>query len=522
MREDVLVEGALLNERLDELAAAQPWRAMLSDGEGVWTREEVVARRNSLCKTLTELGLRRGDCLVMMLGKSRRAVLLMLACLRLGVMFCPLDPHAPGRRRQAWLAQLKPALLVVDDVHRDEGMALDALLALAVAHEPVEIEPVPRDCPAYCIFTSGSSGVPKCAVISQGALAALCRNLPERFPVDESDRFLSLGPLFFDISVVDLLYPLSRGAHVRLYDLPMLLPSVVGDLVSRYTITSLCAVTRVLDSLLKDPVCNATAALKSLRKVMTGGEAPTRGLIQALWMQAPQARVFNGYGPTEFACTCVVHEIHPVDLYRETGIPIGLPIAQVQVRVEDEQGLASDCGELLLAGPQLLTTYVGAVHEYEARTVIRGGRRFYRTGDRVMTLEDDRLVYLGRMNQQIKVHGVRVNLEEIKLAIELAFELAEFRVMAIAPPGETSPQLCLVVSGRAVPPEASELRRRLASSLPSYLIPKIVVCIDELPVLPGGKSDLAMLESLVRARLFPAEVKESGEAAPALDERGLA
>lgn len=264
---------------------------MLSDSAGVLTREEVVARRNALCAALMELGVRRGNDA----GQETRGGVayagLPQACG--GDHVLPSGSTCAHTPPAGMASQLAPALIVVEDAHRDDGMCLDELLSLAAAYESVEFEPVSRDCPAYCIFTSGSNGVPKGEVIIQGALAALCGNLPERFPVDESDRFLSLGPLFFDISVVDLLYPLSQGAHVRVYDLPMMLPSVVGDLVSRYTITSLCAVTRVLDSLLKDPVCNESKALSSLRKVMTGGEAPTRGLIQALWAQVPQVRVFE-------------------------------------------------------------------------------------------------------------------------------------------------------------------------------------------------------------------------------------
>ena len=497
----------LFSQRLERLAAVAPNSACLSDGKASWGRRELMLARDRMAAALTHQGIEAGQVVAIKLAKSRHSVALILACLKLGVLFCPMDPHAPDARQRLLLAQIKPALIVVSDAAVGEGLRIGELIALASVSVSVDWDTLPQphaDSPAYCIFTSGSSGTPKGAVVSHGALAALCQNLTASFPIDETDSFLSLGPLFFDISVVDLLYPLSQGAHVRVYDLPALLPAVVADMVSRHAMTAMCAVTRVLDEILKAIAAIDNEPLATLRKVMTGGETPTRMLIQSLWMHAPNARVFNGYGPTEFTCTCIVHEIGVADLSVKAGLPIGYPIDGVAIRIEDENGVESDRGELLLSGPQLFSEYVGAASEYELRTALREGRRFYRTGDLVQRWRDGRLCYLSRLNEEIKVNGVRVNLAEIKLAIEQEFGVDQFMPVFVRAANGDS-QLCIACTRAAVFPSIEILRSKLIQRLPSYLIPKFVYQVDSMPMLPGGKSDRKALERQIEEALLGLE-----------------
>lgn len=490
----------LFGEIIYRLAAENAEAPMMVDSHGAWNRSQVKARVDHLIGKLSEIGFTKGDRLVLMYGKSRYSVALSIACLKLGVVFVPLDWNMPKARLEFILRSVEPKLIVGHDVFRKGDFSVVSLEELiAQSNDELGVrKPFPENVcaedPAYCMFTSGSTGKPKGVVISHGSLASFCKNLQGAFPLGQNSSFLSLGPFFFDISVVDMLYPLSQGARVRLYDEKFPLQRRILSIIEEESITHFCAVTALLTLLSENESEFRRANLASLRQIMTGGEAPAKALIKKWKNGIPGISVLNGYGPTEFTCTCIVHDISSNDLKPGGDIPIGYPIPEVDTLILGDVGPAvSGRGELLLGGPQCLSTYWKADDEFDRRTLLIDGKRYYRTGDIVHREGTDSFIYIGRTNDEVKVSGYRINLGDIRLHLEKEFDYEEY-VLCVVKDNLSRTSLCLCINHSSLDAEiAKNIRRSIGEVFPKYYVPALIAKTCGMPFLAGGKIDRTAL-----------------------------
>ncbi|MGW2490903.1 MupA/Atu3671 family FMN-dependent luciferase-like monooxygenase [Streptomyces sp. NPDC001606] len=470
-------EPACLHELFERAAAATPDAPALVGDHGTMTYAALDAAANRLAHRLIRDGVTPGDTVGVCLPRGTGLITALLAVLKCGAAYVPIDPALPARRRR-FLADDSRAVLVVTDTDTDE----------ALPSTPPGI-PADADSLAYCLYTSGSSGTPKAVAVPHRGPVNLVR---WQLAAHEPLRTLQWTSPGFDVSVQEIFTTLAGGAAlVLLDDADRYEPAAVADVVRRHGVERLCMPGTPLTYLL-----DGAEPMPSLREVFSAGEQlrPVPALTRFLAAQ-PHTRLYHQYGPTEAS---VVVTSHPVDPDRGTPPPIGRPIANTVLRIEDTHGRPVPpgvAGELLIGGAPVAAGYLGDPERTAERFVTRSGsERFFRTGDLVRQNRDGDLEFLGRLDDQIKIRGHRVEPGETQSVLSGLPEVAEAAVLGHLDP---EPRLVAYVVLREPRPEwVAVLRAGLAESLPDHLVPAAWVLLDRLPVNGNGKLDRARLAEL--------------------------
>ncbi|MER7210920.1 amino acid adenylation domain-containing protein [Streptosporangium sp. NPDC000239] len=500
---------------LSALAEDTPRRtALVADDRGV-DYGELHERVQRTAAALVRRGVGPAQRIAVVGHKTVDAVVALLAVQRAGAAYVPLDPRAPAARLADLVADARCPLVLVSATDTDLARDLaertgvlplgvgEAAAEPATAPLPEEISP---ESVAYCMYTSGSTGRPKGVQIPHRAVDAFFAAVHPLLRVGPDDRCLNTSALHFDVSVVDLLYPLTRGATVHLAPaVPM--PPLLNRLIEQERITYFAAVGSTLTLLADHARGFAGRDLSHLRRVMTGAEVLQPHTVQRWLAAAPQLVVINGYGPTEATCLVVAHPIDEREPDRTAPYPIGRPLDGVTVRFLRDDGHIDEegPGELLVAGAQLMSGYLERPEEERRAFLDLDGTRFYRTGDQAHRDADAVLHFHGRRDDEVKVRGYRVNTQEVRQTLEAhrtvgrAFVTAsrdgrgrEILACAVTPPGAPASVPC----GDESPlpaldaDRARALRTHLSERLPGYMVPADFRLLDAVPLLSSGKPDV--------------------------------
>ncbi|WP_243653040.1 non-ribosomal peptide synthetase [Tumebacillus sp. BK434] len=496
-REDLLRQAAgvprdydLANLRLHHLfefqAERTPDAVALVAGATELTYRELNERANRTARYLQRLHTEPCSIVAVCMERSPEMVVALLAVLKAGGAYLPLDPEYPQERLRFMLDDSRAAVLLtqahlqtrfhdanVQVVSLDEGWEL---MARELPHAP-NLALDPSD-PAYVIYTSGSTGAPKGVVVPHHAICNHMLWMQEEFPLSTADAVLQKTSFSFDASVWEFYAPLLAGGR-------LVLAEPGGHLDARYMarvmqeqgVTVLQVVPTMLVMLLND---EQFAACRSLKRVFCGGEALTPELVNR-FNAVMQADLINLYGPTE-ACIDATFHVCP----REGGlVPIGRPIANVQAYVLDARQQPVPLlvpGELYIGGAGLARGYLYRPELTAERFVTTERGCLYKTGDLARFLPDGTIQYLGRIDQQVKVRGFRIELGEIEaellqhpLVTEAAATVQENRIIAYVAVQEEV--------GR------SALQSFLRERLPEYMVPSQFVQLERLPLTANGKVD---------------------------------
>jgi amino acid adenylation domain-containing protein len=451
----------------------------------------VEARANRLARRLRALGVGPEVLVGLAIERSPEMIIALLAVLGAGGAYLPLDPRYP-RARLAFLMQDAGAPLVVAraDLRGSlpEGPArvlcLDAE-AEAIAAESAEPldDVVAASALAYVIYTSGSTGRPKGVLIEHGGLSNLVAAQRATFDVSPESRVIQLASLGFDASIFEIAMAFGAGAALHLADDPVVVPGpgLVRELRAR-GITHATLPPSVLAALPYEP-------LPELRELVSAGEA-CPGALAARWAQG--RRFFNAYGPTEATVWATVHAFRG----GAGAPPIGRAIPGATTFLLDHAGrpvAAGEAGELVIGGAGVARGYLGRPELTAARFVESEAGRVYRTGDRARSLPDGDLVFLGRLDAQVKVRGFRVEPGEIEAALERHHAVERAVVVAREDRAGELRLIAYVVARLGAPADHAGWRAFLAAELPEHLVPSAFVGLAALPLSPNGKIDRAAL-----------------------------
>ncbi|GAB3467271.1 non-ribosomal peptide synthetase [Actinophytocola sediminis] len=450
---------------------------------------DLNASANRLARHLAATGVGAEDIVAVLLPRSARFVVTVLAVLKTGAAYLPVDPDGPPARTGFLLADAGTRLVLADrapgrDVWPGPVIVLDDIAA-EVARLPAtdltdhdRVRPLDPRHPAYVIHTSGSTGTPKAVVVTHQGIADLLAAQVAGFGIDDTSRVLQFAPTSFDASVSEIGTALVAGAALVLPELTQAdLADTVAALVADHQVTHLTLPPVLL-------AAGHPGPLSTVRTLVVAGDTCPPDL-PARW--AAGRRFVNAYGPTE--TTVCVSMTGPLPATAAGPPPIGRPLPDTGVYVLDDRlrpvppGVR---GELYVTGSGLARGYRGQPGATAGRFVacpFGAGERMYRTGDLVRWRRDGQLEFLGRVDDQVKIRGYRV--EPAEVAAVMADQVDAVTVVA------RRDGLVAYVVGSEVDPVA--LRRSVATRLPDHMVPAVVVVLDELPRTPSGKIDRAAL-----------------------------
>jgi amino acid adenylation domain-containing protein len=503
-----------------------------------FTYEQLGAHQDEIAVQLRALGVTRGSIVAIAVDRSVDLLAALLAVLKLGAAYLPIDIHAPSERIALFLADAKPAAIVtqrqlvsqigsspqrvvlVDELRSTEtSPARTGHINSSSLPESQAQSSDSLDDTAYLIYTSGTTGQPKAVEISQRSLVNLLVSMQKSPGFGSSDRLLAITPMSFDIAALEMFLPLISGGVVVIATReeardPLLLSKAIQ--------TSGCTVIQATPSTWRSLLLSgwnqernrSDTQAKTLR-ILCGGEALPRELANKLL--ATGCKVWNMYGPTETTIWSVIDPVRLDSAGDFGGVPIGHPIANTEAYILDSQLQLTPVGvpgELFLGGVGLAKRYRGQPQLTADRFThvpSIGGKLVYRTGDFARRQADGKILVLGRTDNQVKIRGSRIELEEVEAAVLKHPNVAAAAARAW-PDASGGMRLSVYIVTRQSPaPSPREMRAYLETTLPESMIPSDVVTLLAIPLTSHGKVDRAKLPEPIMEEMDPVQ-KEFGSA----------
>lgn len=482
------------------VAARQTQAPALIHDQWQATYGQLNAAANRLAWQLLEAGVQPGQVVALNLPRSPQLIIALLAILKASAAYLPLDPSWPLQRIEELCHQTDCRWLLTGPEVQEN--ARPARCQLLVPKESLASQVDPGNPPlradgesiAYINFTSGSTGTPKGVPICHRGITRLVFNA-RYAKLDGNSRLLHMAPVTFDAATFEIWGALLMGGTCVLYPESFIRASRLQRLLQEQRINVMFLTTALFNTLIDE----APQALAGVATILTGGEAHSlRHMAKALDLYGPQ-RIVSVYGPTEsttFATYYPVHELHPED----TALPIGFALQNTRVYLLKHNRLctAGETGELCLAGPGLSPGYLGTPTQRQEvffQCLIGGHQELlYRTGDRCYLREDGALVFQGRLDDQVKINGHRIELAEVAYHFNRLPQVRQcFVTVAQSHLGENYLVAFVIPDNGHCEPQ--NLRQALSNQLPSYMVPARIQLCPSLPLSPTGKIDRRQLLS---------------------------
>ncbi|CCD85602.1 putative Non-ribosomal peptide synthase:Amino acid adenylation (Modular protein) [Bradyrhizobium sp. ORS 285] len=487
-----------------QAAMARAAIALVTENERI-SYAELNRRANRLARQLRARGVDLDVPVGLAFERGIDMIVAVLAVLKAGAGYLPLDPDYPSQRLAMMLRDSGARLVLTMSALHDRFSAVSAevdadLIVTDAADDdrPAESDgfdlsmPVHPESLAYVIYTSGSTGVPKGVGCTRGALAARLAWMQAEYQLAPSETLLQKTPFSFDVAVWEMLWPLTSGARLAIAPPGAHRePRRLIDAVVAHGVTTLHFVPQMLAQFIAEP---DVARCTSLTRLFSGGEALPVQLMDEVRAVFPSVRFDNRYGPTETLINATFWTCG-----RQSGrrVPIGHPIPGTILRILDaDLNLVDEgtTGELYIGGVGLARGYLGraalTAERFIADPFGQPGERLYRTGDLARWRSDGAIDYVGRVDHQVKVRGFRIELGEIEACLLQQPAVSAAAVVARA--FGAGHQLVGYVSGSGAL-DGAALREALAARLPDYMVPSRIVVLDRLPLMVNGKVDRAAL-----------------------------
>ena len=499
------VPKSTLPELFEAQVRRSPEATALLFRDATLTYAQLNVQANRLAHLLMGRGIGPESIVSLCVPRSAEMVICLLAILKAGAAYLPLDPEYPVERLTYMLRDAQPACVltsarIAERLPKSVAQLLlghpdtDSALAQSRETNPSDAErtrPLTPYNPAYVIYTSGSTGTPKGVIVAHGAIVNRLVWMQSAYKLQSDDRVLQKTPVGFDVSVWEFFWPLAYGATLVIAkpeghkD-----PAYLSTLIRTERVTTVHFVPSMLRAFLQEP---SAGGCRGLRRVMCSGETLTADLQQR-FLSTLDVSLHNLYGPTEAAVD--------VSFWRcqaDAGsgpVPIGYPIWNTRVYVLDGSLQAVPVGvpgELYIAGAGLARGYLKrpalSAERFVADPYGAPGTRMYRTGDLARWRPEGVLDFLGRADQQLKIRGFRIEPGEIEAVLARHPSVAQAAVIGREDPGGDKQLVGYIVAQSGQSAEPALLRTHVARSLPEYMVPGAIVVLDALPVTPNGKLD---------------------------------
>ncbi|MCX5118699.1 amino acid adenylation domain-containing protein [Micromonospora sp. NBC_00362] len=493
-----------LTARVGEQARRRPDAPAVTSGETTLSYGDLHRRSGDLARVLAERGAGPGTTIALHLDRGVDVVVAALAVLETGAAYVPLDPAYPAQRLAAIVADARPTMtLTTRDLAGRTPQGAGEVVTIEDLPAPVGPRPTPAlrpEHPAYVVYTSGTKGLPKGVVVTHGGLSAYLEGLPAALALPDEPVFLHTASFAFSSSVRQFAVPLALGGHVVVAGRAHLAdPLALLTFVTAHGVQVLDLVPSYLRVLL--PALTSPGGWRP-QVVLTASE-PLRYELPEAIRNAPGTapRLVNMYGQTETTGIVAVAEVRIDRAGREAVVPLGRPIPGARLYVLDERlrpvptGLP---GEIVVGGAGLARGYLGdaalTAERFVPDPLGAPGDRLYRTGDRGRLLPDGTVEFLGRIGDQVKIRGHRVEPDEVASALSALDGVGECVVLCDDDGADDRRLMAHVALRPGTALSTDDLRAALRERLPDYMVPTVAL-VDRLPRLPNGKVDRATLSA---------------------------
>ena len=508
-----------IHQLFEYRAESQPDAIALVFGDQQLSYQELNRKSNQLAYHLMEEGLKPDGLIGLCLERSFDMVVAMLAVLKAGCAYVPLDPDYPKARLNFMLNDTSPNIVLTQERHRDkvkdaEGViiCLDSSNSISLLKQHSTENPCAKNLGlsplnlAYVIYTSGSTGAPKGVMIEHGSLVNRIEWMYRQYGCDSSDVVLHKTPFSFDVSVWEIFLPLTSGAIIVLarpggHKDPIYLSNIINE----KCVTKVHFIPTMFNVVLSS---TRLSECKTLRQVFCSGESLLPNHVEEFYRQGISAELHNLYGPTEASIDVSYWKCSEEDAKR-SNVPIGRPIANTQFYILDQHlniVPPGGIGDLYIGGVGLARGYLNQ-RELTAERFIPNlysgdpKARLYKTGDLCRYLSDGNIEFMGRSDHQIKIRGFRVELGEIESVLLKHPTIRDAVVLSKEFNEAESRLVAYIVANEDI--EIGELRGYLEQHLPDYMLPSTFLILPELPLTPSGKVDGKVLLTM--------ELNRSGE-----------
>lgn len=497
-----------------------PNAAALVEGNRVLTYQELIIAVEKLSSDLQALGLSKGNLCALALPRGTNAILALLSCIKLEVSYVFIDPTAPLKRNQQIISDSEPFLVLFEAESKlFENYQLNNSACITtdgrIENSGIIATSSPRTeylNSAYLIYTSGSTGKPKGVVVSRVALNSFIASAVDCYGFKKNDKVLQFSPLHFDACVEEIFCTLCVGGtlYLRTEEMSKSLDEFQSQ-CQKWSITIVdipTAFWHEMSFALHKGICELAPTIHT---VIIGGEAVKKNrLDQWLKVVGRNVKLFNSYGPTEATVVVAVEPLHPYQLTKNV-VALGRPLPSCAIAVVDEHlniVTRGKVGELLIMGKSLANGYLNLPNHTEKAFIniaipgFQNKVRAYRSGDLVELSRDGQLVFRGRIDDQLKISGHRVDPAEIEAALESLPHISEAQITVATVTGNK--QLAAHIAGIELVStyaNVTELNKQLAHLLPTVMQPSWLFYYDTLPRSPNGKIDRKLLSQQANARV---------------------
>ncbi len=507
--------GKRIHDLFEEQVGRSPDAIAVIFGDELVRYRNLDARANQLARFLLQLGTTPEDRIGICIRRSLDMLVAMLAVLKAGAAYVPLDPLHPVDRLKYVAADSNVGIILTEGHLRALVSTLgtrvvtldtDSRAVDSQRTEPLRLD-FSSDSLAYVMYTSGSTGRPKGVMVTHRNVVSFFGGMDQHLASDTPGVWLAITSISFDISILELLWTLARGFRIILQETnygllispsqstltagtgPRANPSYsIPEQIIRHGVTHMQCTPSLARIILNTP--GGRPALATLEKLLIGGEALPASLAKELH-DVGTKEIWNMYGPTETTIWSTMQKLHRDD----TVISIGGPLANTSILVLDENQTPVPVGvpgELYIGGDGVARGYLNNVDLTAERFVeipaLAEGDIFYRTGDMVCYLPDGRLQFLGRLDNQVKIRGHRIELGEIEATLSQHHGVAEAIVSAVDDLHQERSLVAYLTPRNGDLPVA-ELREFLRSKLPPHMVPSFFVVLPAFPLTPNGKVD---------------------------------
>ena len=497
----VICKPMMVNDVIDQffaISAKFPDQTAIFDSGKSYSYGTFKRDIENLSEKMLNLGILPEQIVAVAIDRNYNYFVSIMAILCCGASFLPIDPTLPSSRKQFFCTDSCASLILIDHELSDLVENIPALNVSEIENQCKDNVPKTTCNPesiAYIIYTSGSTGVPKGVKISRKALANFISGALGLYKITDKDHVLQFSSLAFDASIEEIFTSFCSGAAIYLRTDEMLLPSELLSFSHQHQISVWDLPTAFWRQVIQSDIYLSAPPPESLRLVIIGGEAVSTNDI-ALWnKRKTHHQLFNTYGPTETTVVALAFEIK-TGYESESTVPIGQTLPGYKLYITDNnrhivpEGIA---GELLIAGESLALGYVNRESEQNKAfiwfdTPDEGLQRCYCTGDLVSTNKDGIIYYQGRVDNQIKIRGFRVELGEIEQQI-CSINGVETCVVAVSANAAEEKSIYAFYTEKNAETNSQAIKDELRKKLPAYMVPEMILKVDEIPLNGNGKVD---------------------------------